>query len=382
MKLGLPKIITSITLLLLLASPVFASLSDDLAQNQAKQDQLQAQINKSKNQENTLQNQISLVDNQIALAQLQVDEKQAELDGLTNSIGDLTAQIAKLEYNLNTLAKVSVARFRVEEAVRSASPLGAAFVSGNFAESSTNMSYQTYIEQKDKEVFKQMYDLKRELTVKKADLVSQQTQVAQVRDQLASAKADLDNQKTSKVQLLRVTQNNEAQYQRMLVAARKEAEQITLAYNNKSGSRWVRRGEPVGTEGCSGYCFGAHLHFALYPGYIGSSNSLNPCAVLSCDVRGDTGYVRSGRYSLPLHWSGSDYADVSQWWGMTWFARAPYYGYGGGPHTGIDMYTYQGDIIRAANDGQAYFYRGGQTNGNGVFIYHSDGYVTLYWHLN
>lgn len=374
------------SLLLLGASPVFASLSDDLSKNDSRQRALQQQIDAAKSQENTLNNQIQTFNNQIALAQLQVDDAQAQLDTVTWSVNDLTVRIAKLTTDLNTLSRTAIIRFRVSKAIRDANPLTSSFASGDFTEDAESLTYQQFIIHKDDELMSEMLALKERLDGDKVALLVKQDQATKNRDVLASAKANLDQQKASKASLLAVTKNNEATYQRMLLAAKKEAEQIIIAYNNKGGSRYVHRGDPIGTEGCTGYCFGAHLHFALYPGTIKKDNSLNPCQVLVCQFIADKGnaqdgYARSGKYLLPIHWPGQDYATVSQWWGMTWFARPPYNGYGGGPHTGVDMYANEGDTIYAANDGQAYFYRGGQTNGNGVFIYHPDGYVTLYWHL-
>jgi peptidoglycan hydrolase CwlO-like protein len=385
-KFSLYKFIAATLLLLIAATPVFASLSDDLAKNDAKQKALQDQINSARNQENTLANQIQTYNNQIALALLQVDQSQAQLDLVTGDINALTMQIAKLETDLNQLSHTAVIRFQVSRAIREANPLTVAFAGGNFTEDAESLTYQQFIIHKDDELIQEMLKLKKNLGDDKATLLIRQDQAAKNRDALATAKSNLDQQKVSKASLLSITKNNESTYQRMLVVAKKEAEQIVIAYNNKGGSRYVHRGDPIGTEGCTGYCFGAHLHFALYPGSVKTDNSENPCQVLTCQFIADSGnaqdgYVRSGKYLLPIHWPGQSFATVSQWWGMTWFARPPYNGYGGGPHTGIDMYANEGDTIYAADDGQAYFYRGGQTNGNGVFIYHPDGNVTLYWHL-
>jgi peptidoglycan hydrolase CwlO-like protein len=386
MLIKLSKLIFVSTIVLAAASPVFASLSEDLAQNDAKQRALQAQIDSTKNQENSLTNQIHTFDNQIALAQLRVDQTQTQLNSVTGDINDLNVKIGQLESNLTRLSHAAIIRFRVSRAVEDANPLTTAFASGNFTEDAESLTYQQFILHKDSELMQEMIQLKKDLSDTKSNLLVRQSQATKDRDALATARANLDQEKASKASLLSVTKNNESTYQRMLVAAKREAEQIVIAYNNKGGSRYVHRGDPIGTEGCTGYCFGAHLHFALYPGSVKTNNSQNPCQVLSCQFIADSGnandgYIRSGKYLLPIHWPGADYSTVSQWWGMTWFARPPYNGYGGGPHTGIDMYANQGDTIYAAADGQAYFYRGGQTNGNGVFIYHPDGNVTLYWHL-
>ena len=56
--------------------------------------------------------------------------------------------------------------------------------------------------------------------------------------------------------------------------------------------------------------------------------------------------------------------------------------YGGRPHPALDMVG-MGDIsVKAVADGEAYFCRNClKDGGNGVFIFHDGGYMTLYWHL-
>ena len=55
--------------------------------------------------------------------------------------------------------------------------------------------------------------------------------------------------------------------------------------------------------------------------------------------------------------------------------------YSNGLHAGVDMWQ-SGDIaIRAVDNGVAYFYRGSSSLGNNVRIFHSNGKMTLYLHL-
>jgi murein DD-endopeptidase MepM/ murein hydrolase activator NlpD len=69
---------------------------------------------------------------------------------------------------------------------------------------------------------------------------------------------------------------------------------------------------------------------------------------------------------------------VSQGFGTTcWSNRL----YGGREHAAIDMYNQDDLAVMAVEEGKAYFYRGGQAAGNGVFIFHPNGKMTLYWHL-
>jgi murein DD-endopeptidase MepM/ murein hydrolase activator NlpD len=69
---------------------------------------------------------------------------------------------------------------------------------------------------------------------------------------------------------------------------------------------------------------------------------------------------------------------VSQCFGHTPFSAAYYRS---GVHNGLDMYNDQNTLIKAVESGNAYSYRGGQAKGNGVFIFHENGKMTLYWHL-
>jgi murein DD-endopeptidase MepM/ murein hydrolase activator NlpD len=50
-------------------------------------------------------------------------------------------------------------------------------------------------------------------------------------------------------------------------------------------------------------------------------------------------------------------------------------------HNGLDMYDDNDKLVHAPESGNAYTYRGGQSAGNGVFIFHDNGKMTLYWHL-
>ena len=56
--------------------------------------------------------------------------------------------------------------------------------------------------------------------------------------------------------------------------------------------------------------------------------------------------------------------------------------YGGKVHPGLDMVG-MGDIsIRSVQDGKAYFCRNCLGDGgNGVFIFHDDDKMSVYWHL-
>ncbi|KKS87902.1 MAG: hypothetical protein UV62_C0021G0001, partial [Parcubacteria group bacterium GW2011_GWC1_43_11] len=63
------------------------------------------------------------------------------------------------------------------------------------------------------------------------------------------------------------------------------------------------------------------------------------------------------------------------------FGHTPYsYVYAGNFHHGLDIVDTADRTVRAIDDGVAYFYRG-NSFGNNVRIFHSNGKMSLYLHL-
>ena len=56
--------------------------------------------------------------------------------------------------------------------------------------------------------------------------------------------------------------------------------------------------------------------------------------------------------------------------------------YGNKPHPAIDIVGMGSKSVMSVADGEAYFCRNCLGDGgNGVFVFHDDNYMTLYWHL-
>lgn len=95
---------------------------------------------------------------------------------------------------------------------------------------------------------------------------------------------------------------------------------------------------------------------------------------MSCDdVSSNTiKFIGSGSWDWPL-----SNPTISQCYGHTpWSWR-----YQSGIHNGIDMYDDENPLVKAVESGNAYTYRGGQAAGNGVFIFHENCKMSLYWQL-
>lgn len=165
---------------------------------------------------------------------------------------------------------------------------------------------------------------------------------------------------------------------------------ITPNNLTKPSAKHVNRGEVIGIMGNTGSSTRTQLHFAVYnlsesdldkfnfnSGYENPFNYLQnrevPFEANSCDdisIR-IIKSIGSGSWDWPL-----SNPTILQCHGYTPLSSTNQVN-----NNGIDMWDDVNPLVKAAEAGNAYTYRGGQLAGNGVFIFHKNGKMTLYWHL-
>jgi murein DD-endopeptidase MepM/ murein hydrolase activator NlpD len=92
----------------------------------------------------------------------------------------------------------------------------------------------------------------------------------------------------------------------------------------------------------------------------------------ACNDKSGNLNVGNGGWDWPM-----ENPNISQCFGST-----PYsFVYTNGRHDGLDMYDSNNVAVRSIDDGIAYFYRGNSSLGNNVRVFHSNGKMTLYLHL-
>lgn len=334
---------------------------DNLNQKIEEYNQKILELGKAKD---TLATQISLLNSQAELTLLKITQTENSMKLLETEIASLTVKINDLDISLNQLSSVYIEQVSQNYKLSKRIPQLAIFTTLNFNLFLEQYKYIATSQKNSQDTLMNMetvrtnYDLQKEQKkVKQDELQALEVKLAQQKDSLAK-------QKISKTNLLEVTKNNETKYQQLKKAAEEELSSLLKA--KFVGKRTVKLGEPLGLMGNTGYSFGDHLHFGLY--------NLKESLVNNWSYTND---IDASEYLGSHSWPMGDPRTITQGRGQTQYS----YLYADRFHHGIDMVS-TNKTIKAVNDGVAYFYRNPSSSlGNHVKLFHSDGKMTLYLHM-
>jgi peptidoglycan hydrolase CwlO-like protein len=218
------------------ATPVPTSSADRLRELQDRITQLQGKVNDLKAQGQTLSSQITVMDNQMKLTEFRVNATKQELAELEGDISVAEGKVSSLETSLDKISKVLLSRVIATYQVGNIPQMHVLLASSNMENYLTRANYLKLVQAHDKQLLMNTQQAKVDYQNQKDIFQKKKEKVEALNDQLKQYTVQLEQEKTSKLQLLSVTKNDETRYQKLLQEARDQISGFKSFASSKGGS--------------------------------------------------------------------------------------------------------------------------------------------------
>lgn len=360
-------------------NPIVGQSASDL---QKTIDDLKDKISELQGQAKTLSSQIAIMDSQIRLTEARIAQNKKDILDLTLDIDTATKKISILQDSLENLTEILINRIVATYESGRVKPFEMLLTSSNASDLFLRFNYLKIVQVHDKKLIYEVQQAKNDYTNQKEIFEDKKKKIEALKLSLERYTLQLGREKSGKSVLLAATKNDEKIYQQRLQAAL--AEQLAIASiaaggGNAISAGQIKEGDIIGymVQGKSACSSGTHLHFEVRAngnlqdpsGYLGGKS-------VTFDNSPDGQFSFGGSWRWPI----SDPISIEQGYGMTYWARIGWYG--GGPHTGIDMYSSSSPVF-AVKDGE--LFKGSITCGGGQLLFsrvdQSNGVQTYYLHM-
>ncbi len=240
-----------------IGKPVFGQTTDQKrATLQSRLSQLEGQIKTLQNtlvanrqKQASLNNEIKIYDGEIQSMELQILARETQIEDTDLQIKELAAQIerrtAEIEENKILLSGLIAELYRQD----ANSLLHIGLGNDNFSEFLDQLQYNESVQGKVFQIVQNIKAVKIKLEEQKKDLEVQLEKMKALKEQLDQAQASLASQRQGKQALLSATKNSEKQYQQVLSASNKQANDLQKeisglddAVRSKLGPRTIAPG--------------------------------------------------------------------------------------------------------------------------------------------